>query len=423
MNIKKYEIKKILSSPIVIVLMAIFIAFNCLIISENSYCGKELKVLNKIVDKVGYKIDDEMLSNFSELYNEKLNKVNEISSKKYNKTYKSIGEFLDENQFDMGNKNGKFSKEEKQFIKEAKVIESYYILIDKFQSAYEKIDIRKLAEYSIKSYNLSGKAAETARKQYGKFEHRFNELKNNGEYKNLFFIGETYKMHSFLFKDIFTKIIYEIMIIMVLATAYIINYEFDNKTHLIAYSSKRGRHLIKDKLFAAIAVSLIVTTIIIGITLGVYFIVFDYSSLLNVPISSCFNWEYGEPYMSWWNMSFINYLFFIIVIVYLCELIFTMIAFVISKPVKNSYMVFFIFAIILGIGIMLPSYMPSSSRLIFASTFTPFTLIFNPSLRFMESGPLTTFKYYEVITIGAWSAALVVLSTICIKKFKTQNID
>ncbi|HBX49086.1 MAG TPA: hypothetical protein DEF85_09375 [Clostridiaceae bacterium] len=131
MNIKKYEIKKILSSPIVIVLMAIFIAFNCLIISENSYCGKELKVLNKIVDKVGYKIDDEMLSNFSELYNEKLNKVNEISSKKYNKTYKSIGEFLDENQFDMENKNGKLSKEEKQFIKEAKVIESYYILIDK----------------------------------------------------------------------------------------------------------------------------------------------------------------------------------------------------------------------------------------------------------------------------------------------------
>jgi hypothetical protein len=31
----------------------------------------------------------------------------------------------------MENKNGKLSKEEKQFIKEAKVIESYYILIDK----------------------------------------------------------------------------------------------------------------------------------------------------------------------------------------------------------------------------------------------------------------------------------------------------
>ena len=58
MDIRKNEFKKAVTSPIIIGLLVLFIVFNSIIIFQNSYFKDELKVLNKIVDKFGYKIDD-----------------------------------------------------------------------------------------------------------------------------------------------------------------------------------------------------------------------------------------------------------------------------------------------------------------------------------------------------------------------------
>lgn len=61
------------------------------------------------------------------------------------------------------------------------------------------------------------------------------------------------------------------MILAIPITSQIVNLEFENKTQLLAYSSKRGRKLILDKLLASIVMCLGVTTVLIGATLAVYF--------------------------------------------------------------------------------------------------------------------------------------------------------
>ncbi|KNF08405.1 ABC-2 family transporter protein [Gottschalkia purinilytica] len=424
MNIRKYEFKKAMTSPVIIGLMLVFIFFNVFIIFENRYFSDELKVLNKVVDKFGYKINNEMTTNLKKYYTDGLNKMNQITNQKVSKTYENVSSFFEEGMTESqyGHKEDIYSQEDMRFIQELNIVESYYYMINDIDNSYAQIDLMKKAEDEIEKYNLSGEAANTVRNEYKKFTKRFDELVKNEEHKNLFFMGPIYRMHSLLFKTLFKSFIFEIIILGVIITSYLTNYEFDNNTHLLTYSTKRGRSLIKDKLYMSMFVNIIVATIIIVTGLMAYFIMFDYSGLWNVPISSYFNIEFKFPYMSWWNMSFIQYLFCGIGLIYICTLIFTGITFVISKFIKNSYIAFFIFFIVFGTLLSIPSMLATDSNTIFMGSFTPFILIINSSQWFMESGAFSTFKYYEAITVGTWSVSLIILSSLCIKRFKKQDI-
>lgn len=419
MEIRINEFKKIMSSPIIIGLLVLFIVFNSTIVFQNSYMKDELKVLNKIVDRFGYKIDDEMLAEFKEYYDEGLKRLNRITREKASKNYNSVSEFYDDYSYGI---EEIYIQEEVEFIRELGIVEAYYYKSREIDDVYSEIDFMKIAESEINQYRLSGKAADTVRNKYKNFSKRFYQLMGNGEHKNLFFMGKVYRMHSLLFKDLFRTIIFEVIILVVLITAYLINYEFDNNTETVTYTTRRGRNFILDKFFVSIVSTILATTIILGISLGLYFITFDYSGLWNIPISSYFNTEYSFLYMSWWNMSFVQYLFASIGLVYASMWLFTGVTFIIARYIKNTYIVFFAFAIIFGLFLLVPGMLSRDSNIVFIGSFTPFILITNPFMWFMESGAFTTFKYYELATVGIWSVLLLVLSILSIKRFKRQDI-
>lgn len=418
MDIRKNEFKKAVTSPIIIGLLILFIVFNSIIIFQNSYFKDDLKVLNKIVDKFGYKIDDEMEAKFKNYYNTQLEKLNEIINKKTSKKYESVSEFYEEQNYYI---EDTYNKEEIQFIKELGIVEIYFYTMGSIDEVYSEIDIMGKAESEIKWTNISGKAADTVRNQYESFSKRFKQLIKNREHKNLFFLGKVYGMHSLLFKTLFKTIIFEIIILVVFITSYLVNYEFDNNTQAITYSTKKGRNLVKDKLYVSIFTNILVATIILITGLGLYFIIFDYSRLWNVPISSYFNTDKNFIYMSWWNMSFVQYLFSGIGLIYPITLLFTGIVFVIARAIRNNYIVFFIFAIIFGLALT-TSIAPTNSNAIFIKSFTPFWLVMNPFIWFMEGGAFYTFKYYELFTVGIWIILLLALSILSIKRFKRQDI-
>lgn len=422
MNIKKYEFKKIISSPIFIVLTLIFLAYNIMMIMNKSHIRNDLKVLNEIVDEVGYVINDDMMVEFKNYYESQLKKANNILSEKGYNSYDTISEFLAGN-YIYDNESPKFNSDEATFLDKVSSIEAYYFLSSDLEQSYKSIDINKIADYELKKSSYNNNVNKIIKKNYDEFAIRFQELKANEEHKNLFFHGRTYKMHSFLFKNIFTAIIYEIMILIVLATSFILNYEFESKTALVVYSTKRGRHLVKDKLIVALGFTILATTIIITMTLLIYFIVFDYSGLWGVSVNSFFGQEYSMPYMSWWSMSILNYLVLIILVVYLLEIIFCGITFILSVFIKNTYIVFGAFAVILGIGILLPEVIPQNLDIIIYSVYTPFTLILNPSWWFMlRGGLLQPSKYYEIITLIIWNVIILVIGVLCVKIVKRENI-
>lgn len=420
-EIFKYEIKKIFKAPIVIVLFVVFLAFDLFTVFNGYKYREDIGVLNNIVDEVGYKIDDEMMAKFKVYYGQKLDKAMTIINKKEGKSYNSIADYLNENRGAFY--EGKYSKDEEKIIENTAVIEGYYMSIPNLIKKYDEIDIMERSEISIESLNLSGDAAKMVRQGYKKFNERFTELKKNGEQKHLFFMGINYEMHSFLYKDILRNIIIQMMILIVLIATYIMNYEFENGTSLVTYSSKRGRKLIYDKLKAITAAVLILGTVLLAIVLTTFFSIYDYSGIWNTSVSSFFNWERTMLYMSWFKLTVKEHLILMILLTYSCFLIFTGIAFVLGRFVKNSFIGFISFFIISGIALLLPSFIGGNIRLIIYSAFTPFTLVLNPAMRFMESGGLTNFKYYELITVIAWSIIMAIAMGYAIKSFKKQSIS
>ncbi|WP_240378178.1 hypothetical protein [Bacillus piscicola] len=417
--ILKHELLKIFKTPVIIVLLLFFMIINLFIIMSNAYYKEEMAVLTDLVDQYGHQVDEEMLHRFEDDYKEKVTWMNQIVPVS-GKVYDHPSELLSDKSIPL---NQELSGHQLRELQKLYVVEQYYHTSKSLDEIYQHIQVDDQAEKVINTYGFQGGTAETVRNQYEKIGDRLAGIVENKEHRNLFFMGPIYEMHSFLFKDVGRALIFELVVLVVLITAFVTNYEFEQKTHLSAYTTKTGRKLVRNKVAAAVIANMFVMAILIGLTLISYFLVYDYSGLWDVPISSYFNAESDFPYIAWWNVSFIEYLSLFVACIVFTQLLFMVLTVVLSIFIKNSYIVFFVFAIILGMGIWLPSIIPLDENMIFVVQFTPFILILNPHIWFMGNGAFTFFSYYEFGTVGVWAVILGIFISFSISFFKRQSLQ
>lgn len=410
------ECKKALTSPILLALFIVFSAFNIFVIISSSDHKEELKMVNEIIDQYGRDITEESLERFESDVQIDLAELNRMTASEFT----SIHEFFDGLRFE---DQEKYNEKQWEFFNRLQLKEMYFNIAKSIDESYGEIDIQKLAEAEINKYNLSGNAAETLLHEYEKFSDRFDEMVQNGEHKQWFFAGKAYFMHSFLFKTVFLHIIIEALLLIVLTTALITTYEFESKTHLVAYSTKRGRKLMKNKLLASVTVATIIAVFLFAITLGTFFTVFDYSHVWNTSISSAFNWEYNFPNVAWWDQSVGVFLIGVIALVFIVLLLFVGLTFAISIAVKNSYISFFLMAALFVLMWLLPSFMPKASILLFVSAYTLPTLLWAISSAFMGSSGLIMFENFEWMTIGCWTVITIAVSFMSYKRFKKIDVS
>ena len=422
MSIKKGEWEKLFRNPVLIVLAGIFLIYNFILIKDNSYIKEGLEETNKLISQVGYKVDENMLKKLENMYDEKMKDLNELTERKLHKTFESMDEFLANKDFHNWTYEEKvFSKEDMDLINQLSAINLYKNITPEFIHRIESLDSEKMAESNINKYGFKGEAANLVRKNYEDLGKRLQELKINGEHKNLFFFGESYRTQNLLYKKVIGACLIEIMILVVLGVCFLINYERENKTLGLVSATKRGRNLIKDKAIVGLIYSILVAIIILVITLIVYFSVFDYSKIWNVSISSALNWEVG-PHISWYNLTVLQNLLLSIGVVLIISLISEGISLSLCLFLKSSYKAFFAFFILFGGLFMLPGLFSMSSKLVIWSYFNIFVLTLNPQKWFAEAGALLTSKYYIEGTLISNGIIVTIISLILIKRFKNVDI-
>lgn len=421
--IKRLEFKKIVTSPIIIGLFILFTLFNCYLIYEQSPLRMDMKGIQPIVKENGTLMDEDGRSGLQSSYKKDLSDWNKLAESKTGDTYAKASDFYKPEHFYTLMDSKTYSDKEVGTINDLALKETYVTSIEEIEVKYRNLDIMENAEEGIRMYGLSGAAADTVRNQYASLKPRVEELIQNKEHLHLFFHGKIFATHSSLFKTLFGFVIFQAMILVVLFTGFIVNYEFEQKTSLVAYSTKRGRKLVWDKLLVALFSTTIATLLLLSTTLVVYFTVFDYQGLWNVPISTGFLIELNDiPLISWWNLTFLEYLLLSCTLVLTCQFIFTLITFCLSMWIRNSYMVFTVFGVIFGVGLLLPSKIPKDNVMLLYSHFSPFVLVMNVKKWWMESGVFTTFKLYEVMTVSLWLIALMLLAWFCITRFTRENL-
>lgn len=422
MSIKKGEWEKLFRNPVLIVLAGIFLIYNFILIKDNSYIKEGLEETNKLISQVGYKVDENMLKKLENMYDEKMKDLNELTERKLHKTFESMDEFLANKDFHNWTYEEKvFSKEDMDLINQLSAINLYKNITPEFIHRIESLDSEKMAESNINKYGFKGEAANLVRKNYEDLGKRLQALKSNGEHKNLFFFGESYRTQNLLYKKVIGACLIEIMILVVLGVCFLINYERENKTLGLVSATKRGHNLIKDKAIVGLIYSILVAIIILVITLIVYFSVFDYSKIWNVSISSALNWEVG-PHISWYNLTVLQNLLLSIGVVLIISLISGGISLSLCLFLKSSYKAFFAFFILFGGLFMLPGLFSMSSKLVIWSYFNIFVLTLNPQKWFAEAGALLTSKYYIEGTLISNGIIVTIISLILIKRFKKVDI-
>lgn len=415
----KMELKKIVTSPIVLALLLIFTAFNLFLIYADAPKSKDVAKLNEIIDEHGALMDKDGRSGLKESYENGLKDWNERNGKDFD----SPSEFFKPENYYPAIESGEISEKEAEEIGDLNIKKSIVITAEGIEGKYQEFNLLNSAEGQINMYGFEGDAAETVRKQYEKLVPRLEEIKANQDHVQLFLPGKVFRSHSLVFKMLFGFVIIQAMLLVVLFTAYLTNYEFDQGSYLVAFSTKKGRSLMWDKLLAALTASGMATVFLLLATFGPYFLAVDYSRLWNLPISSGFLIEPdGHPFISWWDFSFIEYFLLGILLIFLLQLLFTLITFVLSLWIKNSYFVFIVFAILFGLGLLVPGEMPKDSVLSLYSTFNPSSLVLGSKRWWMESGAFTSFQYYEIITVSAWLAMFIFAGWFSMKKFHTRNL-
>ena len=417
MRILLYEMRKAFLSPIIMALVIIFIGFNFFLIYENAYIKDDLHKVNQLASKYGTEINEEMLERMKKDYEMMMEKVNEQTKTVLAKSYQNMSKFFSDRSFYLPDK---FSEKEIQFFNETSLLEFYYFSSQAIDEDFLLYDPIEMAEKEMRMYRIDGEAAEFIRGHYHKFTDRYEEVLKNKEYKHLFPSQRVFETHLLLFKKMFRAMLIESLILTVLVTAYVMNYEFDRGTYLLAYSSKRGRRLWLDKLLAALITNVFIWTIISVVSLVAYFTVFSYREFWHVPISSLFN-AGKDWFMSWWNLSFAEYLTAVVVFAYLLIILFTLMTVMITRWIRNSYLVFFTFLCMFGFIFMNQALLSSSSILFLYGYFTPVNLILNSHVWFMQRA-VTFTAYFESMTVAVWFILLLLSTIYCARSFRKSDL-
>nr|WP_273130984.1 hypothetical protein [Bacillus weihaiensis] len=405
--------------PVLYILFCFFLMLNFLLIFSHDADRNELSLLTNIVKTYGSQVNDKVLVEMGKEYETIIGKVNDLSPYKDLK-FLHPSELVENERFLT---EQPLNQKDLNRLQEFRIFEAYYRSSKEIDQVYQEVNVKSAGEEMSRMYGFTGRSAETVNQQFLKLDERLQELIKREEHKYFFFMGTAYEMHSLLFKDLGRALLFEIMILIVLLTSASTNYEFEQKTALVSYTTKRGRKLVRDKGLATLSASGMIILLLVGATLAAFFMKYDYTGLWQVPISSYFNAELRLPYITWWNVTFSEYLLLFICLMIVSGSLFLGITYILSLFLKNTYLVFFCFGILVGGGILLPSYMPLDGLMIFYMHYNPFSLILNPHEWFMGNGPFTIYKNYEIVTVLVWTVIVLFMIYLSMARFKRQSIQ
>ncbi|MGG0663222.1 hypothetical protein ABE042_03830 [Viridibacillus arvi] len=407
MHITWLEMKKVLLSPDILVLLILMIVFNIFTIFDESYYNEELQIVNEIIETYGLSFDDEILQMMEQDIDQMVILLGGTNTQN----------FLDEMTFE---KYDKASTKERQQIDHIRLLYTYIQAAKELEERYTAININQLKDDFVKEENMTSWLEKHMSNEFDNWQARFDQIVVTNEYKQWFFLGE-YHMHSGLFRSLMKNLAFEGVLLIILLTALITNYEFENRTQLVTYATKIGRRLIWHKRMASLVCSLIVIGILFGLSLATYFVVNDYSAVWQTYISSGLNWESNLPYITWWAIPLWQYLLLVISILIVVLLIISMMTFAISVFVKNSYFTWLICVLALMAIYVVPFYF-TNSTLLWLMYFNITLLLLNPHMYFSGGTTFMMSQYHEVWTVLLWLLLVIIGSFGAIRYFNRKDV-
>lgn len=407
MRIIWLEMKKALCSPIVLILLLLMSGYNLLVISETEK-SPSLKVVNEIIEQYGPTFNDDILHQM----------MLDLKKDFYKTTNEEhIGRFFEEM---TAEKYESMDTSTKQQIDKFQTRYAYIQNAKTLEERYKSIDVSDVEKGFLKDFpGLPAWLKHDMHYQFNKWQVRVDEIVATEEYKQWYFSGEN-RMHRQLFSTI-KKVALEGVLLSVLITAFIINYEFERRTHLLVYATKKGKRLNGHKAVASILSSFLVMTVLLAITMGAYFLKYDYSGIWQISITSGFNWEAGLPNITWWNIPLWQYLVYVLVILAIVLVLIICFTIALGMFLKNSYYTWLIcITVLLGMFVV-PSFF-GDSPILWLGHLNIVLLLLNPAHYFSLGNTFMTVEHYEIYSLVLWSILTLGCLYVAARYFKKKDV-
>ena len=290
---------------------------------------------------------------------------------------------------------------------------------------FEGLKTNEIAETYIRKYSITSENAENTRNKYEKLQLVIDEKAANGDALSKYFGEQTHYRHSMLFKIMFMAIIAESCLLALFTALISVTYENLRGTEHLISTTKVGRRVLMTKLCASLTATIALTAVIIGVSLSVFFLRYNFSDVWNDNVSSVFNYavnQYGKPFMTWHSFTVKGYLWSTIGMTFGMVVCFCLLGYVAGVFVRNGYGAFIAAGLVVGITFIAKVLYPigSVSRAILG--LTPIWLWKNSGEWFTDGGADIIWANFEVIGLFVSIILLSISALIATKNYKKREL-
>ncbi|MCM1468222.1 MAG: hypothetical protein NC086_08750 [Alistipes sp.] len=181
------------------------------------------------------------------------------------------------------------------------------------QDIFENYDTAAAADNWIGLYRMSGFVSNALCRKYQKLQTRIDELAERDASLSAGAAGMTKKLLDGLFSKLAKAVLTEGMVLAVLNALYACGCEKMQRTHFLVYSSKRGRHIQREKFAAALLSAVFAYLVLAGISFTFFAGFWEMGSIWNTDMSSLFYYVRDGlglkiPFVSWTDFTVAGYL-------------------------------------------------------------------------------------------------------------------
>ncbi|MFT5872439.1 MAG: hypothetical protein ACI8WT_001370, partial [Clostridium sp.] len=309
------EIKKVFNLKMIVLIMFIslimyylFISFNFEYFPNGRPEGDHYKISIQMIKDYGTSMDKKEFLNFKEIYNKQIEQANKYLQAR--PEFVAAGVTTYEKFEEIAMTTGELGKLHSKVM---------------FEDSVDMFWELETREHLISDYERIEEIVNTNSSRLNKNEiQRYNETIKNGSITSIL-PGAVFRNYNILIQSYGVLIV--LSIIFMVSPIYI--KDSINKVNYLQYTSKTGRKIFKTKLVAALMSSFI----IISVHLACFSILYSHNKVemfFNSSINSIFNYN-----LSWYNISFIQYIALTVVGIYVLGFAVTLIVTFVSRIAPN----------------------------------------------------------------------------------------
>lgn len=278
--------------------------------------------------------------------------------------------------------------------------EEYENNLERAAGYYTFVHSGDLAESYCSLNFLGGSAAEYVRAEFRKLDGAIREA---AEQELTFFPPARMRVFDFISACLLYALNLEGIVIAVIVTLYCVDLERCSHTVSTVYSTRKGKKLVRDKLFASVAGSVICFLVIVILTVLLAGCIFPVKTIVNTMMSNPLVNLKGAPVITREPMTVGRYLFLELGMSCMLAVIYSLGSFCLGIRAPNGYYAFGILMVLLGIMRVSSTAAPTWSRLFFWMQYNPLDMALKAGAWFLYGANQFSPPGYEVCTAALWT--------------------